>query len=142
MKLILTLTVILCYHQASLFVSVYIFHNYLIYFIFLLKVSSEGAFRESMDACMREMNINRNEFDPKNPTKEQMCLYKCVADKNGLLDINGNPKPDVLGGRMLTSEEMEKYKECFEINSEDKCELIFKRGRCAIDKGFDPMKAS
>lgn len=84
------------------------------------------------------MNIKESDFNEMNPAKEHMCVFKCVAEKANYLDANGNTKPGVLASTELAQMEIEKFKECFAITSEDKCEQIYKQGRCAMDKGLVP----
>lgn len=86
--------------------------------------------------CIREIGINAASFDMKNPTKDQYCFFKCIGQKIGVIDADGNniqmPLDHNDNHPELSQELKEKVEECFKIRVDDKCEQAYKQHECAM----------
>lgn len=98
----------------------------------------DGAFEMKYGKqCMDELGLKENEFSLDNPTKQQMCLFKCVADKAGILDSTGKyieGSFEKFSSMTLTDEMKATIKECTSIKKEDPCENAFEIGKCFKQK--------
>lgn len=89
----------------------------------MLKVNGQGSLR---NVCLRELGINAASFNENNPTKEQICYFKCVGQKEGILDANGHHVSSFRNNPNRSP----KVDECLKISADDICEQVYKQYVC------------